>query len=521
MLKGKADKFVILLIAVSFILRAFLAWSIELGNDEVYYWTYALFPDLSHFDHPPMVGLMIQIFSFDLLFDSEFWIRMSSLVLGSFNIWIIYIVGKRINGIRTGLYSALLYVSSLYGTVITGIFILPDTPQMFFWLISLYFIINTFNPNTPETKANRNLIFTGIFIGFGLLSKYTSIYLWTGIMIYILMYDRKWLKSGYLYLSVILSFLIFIPVIWWNFQNDFISLAFQGGRVNVASGISFRPDYFILEILGEFLYNNPINVILVITTVIGFFKIKKESLPYYLKILLSISLPLILTFIGFSLFKRTLPHWTAPAYTTLLIGVAYYLDHKHKSTTNQTYIPGVLKYSIGLLLLVMVVGFLQIKVGIIRFDDPDTVSANRLGKKDISLDIYGWRQIGEEFKKILKRDQSSGEFTANALISQKWFPAANLDYYAGYKNNIDVLGFSDIIDIHKYYWINQQRCGFHLGMNAYFITTSHDYFDPAIGYKQYFKNISLSDTIKIERGGRHVMNVFVYRLIDLNRLPKW
>ena len=81
---------VLILILISFIIRAFIAAFIELGNDEVYYWTYALFPDLSHFDHPPMVGFVIQIFSLNLLFDSEIFIRLAALVFGSINTWLIY-----------------------------------------------------------------------------------------------------------------------------------------------------------------------------------------------------------------------------------------------------------------------------------------------------------------------------------------------------------------------------------------------------------------------------------------------
>ncbi|HSG68384.1 MAG TPA: hypothetical protein VK994_06745, partial [Bacteroidales bacterium] len=60
----------IILILLSLIVRGFLAAFLEFGNDEVYYWTYALYPDLSHFDHPPMVGFLIQLSTLDLLFDS-------------------------------------------------------------------------------------------------------------------------------------------------------------------------------------------------------------------------------------------------------------------------------------------------------------------------------------------------------------------------------------------------------------------------------------------------------------------
>ncbi|HCT70866.1 MAG TPA: glycosyl transferase, partial [Bacteroidales bacterium] len=60
---------------------------------EVYYINYALYPDLSHFDHPPMVGWLIQLFSLNLLFDSELFIRLGAVVAGTLNTWLMYLTG--------------------------------------------------------------------------------------------------------------------------------------------------------------------------------------------------------------------------------------------------------------------------------------------------------------------------------------------------------------------------------------------------------------------------------------------
>ncbi len=70
----------VILIVISTIIRLFLAGFIEFGNDEVYYWTYALYPDLSHFDHPPMVGWVIQLFSLNLFFQDEVFIRLGAVI---------------------------------------------------------------------------------------------------------------------------------------------------------------------------------------------------------------------------------------------------------------------------------------------------------------------------------------------------------------------------------------------------------------------------------------------------------
>ena len=78
---NKIKKTLLILISVATAVRLFLATQLELGNDEVYYWTYVLYPDWSHFDHPPMVGILAQIFSFNFLLKDDFFLRLGPIVL--------------------------------------------------------------------------------------------------------------------------------------------------------------------------------------------------------------------------------------------------------------------------------------------------------------------------------------------------------------------------------------------------------------------------------------------------------
>ena len=68
------SKTLIWLLVISALVRGVLAAWLEFGNDEVYYWAYALYPDWSQIDHPPMVGWVIKLFRLNLLFDSEIFI---------------------------------------------------------------------------------------------------------------------------------------------------------------------------------------------------------------------------------------------------------------------------------------------------------------------------------------------------------------------------------------------------------------------------------------------------------------
>jgi len=254
---SKIEKQLFLLILFSAIVRGFIAGFIEFGNDEVYYWTYALYPDWSHFDHPPMLGWVIQIFTLNLFFDSEFFIRLGSVVFGSINTLLIFLIAKKIYNERAGFIASLLYTSSIYCFVIAGIFILPDTPQSLFWMLSIYLLTNVVSADNNFSKQKFFLLLAAIALGLGMLSKYTTVFVWIGFGLYVLIYARKWFKTWQLYVSVLISFLLILPILYWNIQNDFISFTFHSERVDVSSS-GLHLDYFFRELFGQIVYNNPI-----------------------------------------------------------------------------------------------------------------------------------------------------------------------------------------------------------------------------------------------------------------------
>ncbi|MBI9032986.1 MAG: glycosyltransferase family 39 protein [Bacteroidales bacterium] len=504
-----------ILILISFVVRGTMAAVLDLGNDEVYYWTYALFPDWSHFDHPSMIGWSIQLFSFDLLFDHEFFIRLSSLVFGAINTYLIFSIGTKLKDQKTGWYAALLYTASLYGFVITGIFILPDTPQMLFWFLSINIIIVILPSKQPTSHEKKLFLLASLMMGLAMLSKYTSAFLCIGTGLYILFFNRNWLKTYAPYLGAILSALCIIPVFIWNYKNDFISFTFHGDRVGLTeSGINWGT--FFTELGGQIGYNNPVVYILIVIALIGLFKRNYFNTPnkYFL---LFTALPMIGLFLGFALFKRTLPHWTAPAVTSLIFFPAAWLADKHSKT-----IPNAIKAALGLLALVLILGIGQIQFGFMDSLMRKGIDDQSLGKYDVTLDMYGWDQIQEPFAQLVKSDIEKGLMDSNSvIISNKWFPAAHLDYYVATPLNMNLLCIGSLIDIHKYDWINKDRGGFKKGMNAYFLTTSTQFYDPLIKsrYIKYFNSIELADTIKIVRSNRHVKNVFVFRMKDLDEIP--
>lgn len=499
---------------VTAVIRVFFAAVLELGNDEVYYHLYALYPDLSHFDHPPMVGFMIQLFSLNLLFDCELAMRLSSIFFGILNLLLIFKIGKIIKNERTGWFAALLYTASIYAFVICGIFILPDTPQCCFWLFAMLFFIKAFKQEGEEQQRKRSMLFAGFFCGLAVLSKYTSLFLWTGAGLFILIWQRKWLKTKELYFSILLTILGALPIIIWNIQNDFVSFTFHSERVTYEQ--TLRPDFFVTELVGELLYNNPIVFVLTALAVVAFLRKKIHADTALIRLLLCISLPFILTFWFFSWQRSTLPHWSAPAFITLIPLTAAWLDEK---TALVKKCNRWISASVGLMLIVLCMGFGQIYWGWFTLDRHQEF--DKMGKDDFSLDMYGWKQLNKKFQTLRQEKIIHGTMNAtDPLIGNNWFPAANLDYYVAQPSKISMLAIGSLDKIHKYAWINQQRGGFHIGMNGWWITSSRNFVDPSEVFVPYFSEIGKADTIEIYRNQKHVMNYYVYTLRNMTKLPE-
>lgn len=501
-----------LLLFVSAVIRLFLAAYIELGNDEVYYINYALFPDLSHFDHPPMVGWFIQLFSLNLLFESEAFIRLGAVVAGTINTWLIYQIGKQLKDELTGWYAALLYTSSIYCFIIAGTFMMPDAPQTLFWLGSIYLMIRLVKAGPDSKTAGKFMLLTGIAAGLALLSKYTSVFLFSGLGLYFLLFDRKWLRKWQVYATILISLVLFLPVIIWNIQYDFISFTFHTERVEVVQTL-LRPDLFAIELGGQIFYNNPFVFVLVITGLIAFRKGHFAENKPEIRLLLTTALPVIVLFLGFSLFRRTLPHWTGPAYMTLIPLAALYLSQITKKGKKNKLFPPIITWALGFLTIILTVALLQFSQGLFlnRGINPET--GKRLGIKDITLDMYGWEQLHDGFKSVYQQDTATGRMPNDAVIlQQRWFPAANLDYYVARPLGIKLLTLADIERTHKYAWITQYRGGFHLGMDAYYFSSSYDFSDPNGQYTDYFTTIETPDTIPVYRNGKLIEYHYVWRM---------
>ena len=476
--------------------------SIEFGNDEVYYWTYSQYLQWNYFDHPPMVGLLIRLTTLNLTLQQfEFFVRLGSIICCAFATYFLYKTVSNLDSEKAGFIAAIFYNASFYGSIIAGVFILPDSSQMMFWTASLLVLSQMIRLEKPT--VSQWLVF-GILAGLTIMSKIHGIFIWTGLVLYILLLRRNWLRSWRVYASAAITFVIVLPFLLWNFQNNFITYRFHSARLE---GIHFKGDNFGREIFGEIFYNNPIIVFLTFTAVFWFLRKTKETRDHFLILSALIAIPMILLLLILSMFNDTLPHWTGPAYITLIPLASIYVSR----TRIKNNTPAVVKYALLLTLLIVVSGVL-----IIKFypGTPGKRKTNlKFGGGDVTLDMYGWDQAAKKIDSTVIADERNGVMDKDAqFVSNEWFPAAHIDYYIARPVHKFVIGIGEMNDLHHYEWLNAYRLNDRSLKNAYCVVPSNYSCDVRAVYADKFESIDSVAAFPIYRNNKICKYFFVYRL---------
>lgn len=497
----------IILISVSTLVRLLLATQLELGNDEVYYWTYALFPDWSHFDHPPMVGIITQIFSLNLLFTNDFFMRLGPIVLSAVNTWHLFLIGAKIKNEKTGLYAAFLFTGSIYCSIISGFSLTPDAPLVFFWLLATGLMLDFLSVEKITVIERKKMLWFGLVAGLAMLSKYQGAFLWIAVFVYVGVFNRAWLREFAFWVAGIISAACLLPLVLWNVQNEFISFTFHTARVAPAWGL--RLDYFLTEIFGQVAYNNPVNYVLIVIALIGFIKRENFIESSKARILLATAFPLWVVFTGFSLFRSTLPHWTAPAFLPLILLAAAFWSEQPAKNFFWIKVPSY--FLAGLLVVTFwLINFSPLQLG-------KKSETKFFGEDDFTQDLYGWDQVSKGFWEAAEREETKGAMPKGAgIVSYKWFPAAHIDFYVAQPLHKKLFVIGEMSDIHKYAWINNYRGGLTKGEDYYHVAVSNVYKDPSDLFGSYFEKIEPMDTVEIKRGGKTMRYAFFYRLKNYN-----
>lgn len=205
---------------ISLLVKLFLAAVIPLSADEAYYWVWGQRLQLSYFDHPPLVSWLTYLGN---IFSSVgHAVRWPAVILGHCMILVwIDIFKDKISVEKTRTLIYLILFSPLLG--FGSLIVTPDLPVIFFWSAAIWSCLRIF-----EKQALRDYALFGAILGLGFLSKY-HIVLFVPCLLFYLTFEKKWsdVKIKGVCLTLVFGLIFSLPVLIWNYQNDFQSFMFQ------------------------------------------------------------------------------------------------------------------------------------------------------------------------------------------------------------------------------------------------------------------------------------------------------
>jgi hypothetical protein len=166
------------------------------------------------------------------------------------------------------------------------------------------------------------------------MSKYTGVFLLAGVFGFLILSrnHRHYLLSWQMSILLLCALIPAVPIVWWNYSNDWISFKFQSAeRADDVAKFALKPKYFFGNIGTQMLLLIPVGFVVLFAV---FYKQIRKILRDKFKLndhtlfLLIFSLPIILFFYGVSWIYWVKLNWTMPAYIAGFVLISRYLNRR-------------------------------------------------------------------------------------------------------------------------------------------------------------------------------------------------
>ncbi|MDR3307150.1 MAG: glycosyltransferase family 39 protein [Endomicrobium sp.] len=480
--------------------RLLIIGKIGLTVDEAHYWVYSKFLDFSYFDHPPLIGYIIKAST--LVFgNNEFAVRFPTVLIFFFATWIFFICAKKLYNERTAFFGILLLnvlpVFSFLGSVIA----VPDSPLALFWLLSLLIFAAII-----ETSNKNYWYLLGITIGFAMLSKYNGVLIPFSVFLFLLFSPkhRFWFKKKEPYFGLILSAVIFSPVIIWNIENSWASFGFQLNHGFGSSLPKFSLTLFGRSVGAQAGYASPLLFLIFIASAFLCVKETYKKKDRTALIVSCFSLPVLVLFNAIATFNEILPHWPATGYLVLAIYVAHL-------TLKFWHIKWFKFYSYtawGLALFMTIIAPLHVLYGIIpveKFMPKDKLEKIEYGipeseRIDVTNEVYGWKEVGNEIRRIVNsysKDERPFIFTYKSYLASELSACVP---------ELRVLCISDKIDAYDFWQRDLRKLK---NKNGLYICNDYFFSEPKNRYgTNVFSSYTEIEEFPVYRNGKKIKNFF-------------
>jgi 4-amino-4-deoxy-L-arabinose transferase-like glycosyltransferase len=296
------------------LIRGMVAGLTPLSYDEAYYWLWSKHLAAGYYDHPPAIAYVIAGGT-ALFGDTSIGVRFLPWLLSVAGSWAVWRSGLLILKNEYGALIATLFFNLMPMIGVEALVATPDSPE----IVAAACVVLAL-ARIAQTGRGVWWIAAGLAAGFALLSKYTAFFLGAGILLWLVVVpaERRWFLSFWPYLGAAIAMLMFVPVLLWNAQHDWVSFVKQFSRVDAGG--------FTLRFLGEFLgaqlgLATPFIGILAITGIFGTLR-SRGLMSSERGLLFAMAAPAMAYFMLHALHDRVQGNWPSFLYPVFAIAAA-------------------------------------------------------------------------------------------------------------------------------------------------------------------------------------------------------
>lgn len=293
------------------ILRLAVAGAAPLTEDEAYYRLWALHPAFGYLDHPPMVAWWMAG-GIAIAGDTAIGIRLFSVlsaVVGSLALWR---SARLVSGDAATAARAVIWFNATLLVCVGVVIATPDQPAALFWGLALWALLER-----TRGGDGRWWLAVGMFAGLGLLSKYSTLFLGAGIVLWLAVSAerRRWLADPWLWVGGVLAMLLFAPVVAWNAVHEWASFEKQFGR---AAASEWTLAYLPELVGGQIGLFGPLAAPFALAGVWLAVRAARRG-EAARALLIATSVPFLLYLIVHALHDRVQQNWPAPLYPAMAL----------------------------------------------------------------------------------------------------------------------------------------------------------------------------------------------------------
>lgn len=221
----------ILVILAFSLWRLVAAAVVGLGIDEAYTISVSKELRLSYFDHPP-IQYWISHFTAWALGPGRID-RLPFVALFAATSWLMFVVTRRLFSAKAGVWACLALNLSGFLSVAAGGWVAPDGPlDLCLMAATLILVDGWIGQETPRALSPGAWLMIGVCAGVAGLSKYQAALYCAGLALFLVATParRAELRRPWPYLAAVLTVALLSPILVWNAQHDWASIAFQAGR---------------------------------------------------------------------------------------------------------------------------------------------------------------------------------------------------------------------------------------------------------------------------------------------------